>query len=188
MKFSWSHKLFLKINRLVGKNKARDFFFLYAAHWLIYILGFLVLQWGNNALDLLSFKIFMKLVLTAAVFGLVGNWLLGLVWQHPRPHRELSEVKILFNPVENWKSFPSDHSTISFIFVFIALLFHPPLWFAILLFILAILISAARVYTGVHYPRDVVAGVFFALLYSVLSFWLLENVSWPAYSYLMNLL
>ena len=188
MKLSWSHKLFLKINKELGKNQVRDFVFLYAAHWSIYILGFAILQWVSNSLDLMSLKIFIKLVLTATVFGYIGNWLMALVWRHPRPHKELENVKILFNPVENWKSFPSDHATISFIFVFIALMFHPPFLLAIFFFALAILVSAARVYAGVHYPRDIVGGLIFAFIYSALSFWLLQYISQPLYQYFINLL
>ncbi len=186
MKLSWSHKLFLKINRQLGKHPTLDWLFLYAAHWLIYILGFAVLHWSSSYLDLLSFKIFMKLILTSMIFGLVGNWLLGLVWRHPRPHKELKDIKLLFNPVENWKSFPSDHTTISFVFVFVALLFQPPLWLAILFFALAVIIGTARVYAGVHYPRDIIAGFFFALIYSALSFWLLENISQPFYNFIIK--
>lgn len=188
MQLSWSHKLFLKINKQIGKNQFLDMFFLYSAHWLIYILGFVILQWGSNALDPYGFKVFMKLILTATIFGFIGNWLLGIIWRHPRPHKELEDVKLLFNPVENWKSFPSDHVTISFIFVFIALLFHPPVWLAIVMFAFAILVSSARIYAGVHYPRDVIGGLFFAVAYSVLAFWLLQYVSQPLYDYFMKLL
>jgi membrane-associated phospholipid phosphatase len=188
MKLSWSKKLFLKINRELGKNEVRDFIFLYMAHWLIYFLGFVVLQWASNALDLMSFKIFVKLILTASIFGFVGNSLLAFIWRHPRPHKELQVVKLLFSPVENWKSFPSDHATVSFIFVFITFLFHPPLWLAFLVFALAILISTARVYAGVHYPRDIVAGFFFAFIYSAISFWILQYISQPLYNYFINLL
>lgn len=186
MKLSWSHKLFLRINKELGKNRTRDLFFLYAAHWLIYILGFTVLHWSNQTLDLLSFKIFMKLILTSMIFGLVGNWLMGMIWRHPRPHRELEDIKLLFNPVESWKSFPSDHTTISFIFVFVALLFQPPIWLAVLFFAMAVVVGTARVYTGVHYPRDILGGLFFALVYAALSFWLLENISQPFYDFIVR--
>lgn len=184
---SWSQKLFFKINSYLGKNKWRDYFFLYTAHILIYLLGLAVVVWGYWFLDSANFKLFIKLLLTACFFGFIDNWLIALIWQHPRPKIQFPEAKVLFKAFENFKAFPSDHTTISFIFVFITLFFHPVLWFGLLIFLVGCLIGISRVYCGVHYPRDIVGGIIFALAYSWLAFWLLEYVSQPVYVWLVSL-
>lgn len=54
------------------------------------------------------------------------------------------------------KSFPSDHAALSFALASILAFFYPK-W-SIVFFIIAFLISISRVFVGVHYPLDVIAG------------------------------
>lgn len=58
--------------------------------------------------------------------------------------------------VPSSKSFPSSHAAMSFAAATIMTYIHPELW--PLLYGLAFLMSWTRVYVGVHYPSDVLAG------------------------------
>ena len=188
MKLSWSHKLFFNINAQLGKYKWLDEAMLLGAHWLIYLLGLLVLTWGEATLEPGLFKTYIKLLLTVLVLTIGANWLFGLIWPHRRPIVEFSETKQLFQPYHTSKAFPSDHATIAFIFVFITLMMGAPIWFVVLLLILAWIVSVARVYAGVHYPRDIVGGFIGALIFSSSSYWLVTYITQPIYNFLLNYL
>lgn len=182
---SWSKKIFLEINKTVGLNQKLDFFMFFCAHVLIYALVSLVLFWGSFVLfeiDVSKFALLLKLLLTAVFFALVFNYSLALVWHHPRPVLENPKIKVSLKTLGNWKSFPSDHATISFIFVFIPLFLGINFPFFLFLLFLACLVSFSRIYVGVHYPRDILGGFFIALFFSFFSFWLLDNISQVLYN------
>lgn len=53
-------------------------------------------------------------------------------------------------------SFPSGHSAAAFVFATLIASFYPG--FAVLAYILAVMVGVSRVLLGVHYPTDIVAG------------------------------
>lgn len=187
MKLSWSQKLFLQINSLVGKSKWRDRFMFFCAQYLIYVLIFLVLWVGIVILPAPNFKDMIKLLMTALAFDVAISWLLATVWEHKRPIVELAEVKELLKPMQVWKSFPSDHTSISFIFALIGILSGCGLIWGVIFILIASSIAFSRIYVAVHYPRDIVGGIIFAFVFVFLSFELLENVTQPLYNYFINL-
>lgn len=73
-----------------------------------------------------------------------GEW--GAIYRNTDPH-----------------SFPSGHAARTAMLALLALLMGP-LWLGILLVIWAPLVSLARVWMGVHYVSDVVAGIFLGVL------------------------
>jgi undecaprenyl-diphosphatase len=188
MKLTWSHNLFLKINSQIGKSSEFDTFVIFCARWLIYLLWTLILWWGVIYLDPINFKLFVKLIITTSVFSITASIGLALFWRHPRPIKELPYIKQIVMPHQTWKSFPSDHTITAFLFVFVAGFMGMPLWLFLIFFMLATMVALGRVYGGVHYPRDIIGGVFFAIFFSSISFWLLGNVAQPVYSFFMNLL
>jgi len=185
---SWSQKLFFKINSLVGKSKFRDQFFHFIANWLLFILGLIILSWGNIFLEPTAFKYFIKLLTTAIVLSMVLGRLLGLVWKHPRPIVEFPQIKELFKPWENWRSFPSDHTAICFIYAFLAFSLGITPGFFIFLLLAASLVAFSRIYVGVHYPRDIVGGIISALIFSLAAPFLVKFITEQIYFLLINII
>ena len=78
-----------------------------------------------------------------------------------RPPLRYAEPKALVS-VPHDGSFPSGHAATSFAAATILAFAFPRLW--PLLFTLAAAIAFSRVYVGVHYPLDVVAGAVLGVL------------------------
>jgi len=164
-------KIFLKINGLVGKNRWLDAFGRAGAEWVIiamagwYLVSVMV---GSPTLEKLYFN------LTVLPVGWIFAWLLdlgiALLVRENRPQVEMPEIKQIFKPMMSWKSFPSDHSMTAFLFFFMALFFGLP--FMAGLFILALWVVWGRIYCGVHYPLDALAGFLTALVTGLLAYYL----------------
>lgn len=88
---------------------------------------------------------------------LVINLTLKNLVSRARPFDVIEGLVPLIKRPEDF-SFPSGHSASSFAAagVFVRRL---PSWAGIPLFILAVMISLLRLYVGVHYPTDVMAGI-----------------------------
>ena len=100
------------------------------------------------------------LMLLAVAGGIVLNNLLKLVFARPRPRLIISSARVFTT------SFPSGHATVSAIAYLTlgALLARASpaallgVYFMVLAAFLTLLIGVSRIYLGVHYPTDVLAG------------------------------
>lgn len=162
MRLSWSHKLFLKINAMIGKNRVRDRVMSFCGYWLLFvfvfsIVAYSVYQWTQgNSLWLIRY---IELFATAFIFAEAFSYSFAFFFRHPRPIIEFPSITQLRVPLETWKSFPSDHAIASFSLAGILLLVpETAWWFIIISYLCAVTISVARVYIGVHYPRDIIGG------------------------------
>jgi membrane-associated phospholipid phosphatase len=82
-----------------------------------------------------------------------------------RPFNLLRETRVV-GLRERGLSFPSGHTAQTFFWVTLAVThFKLPLAVAIGLYAIAILVGFTRVYLGMHYPRDVLAGAILALIW-----------------------
>lgn len=101
---------------------------------------------------------------TALSLGITNGLikLLNLLYFRPRPFTE-QEVNLLFyRPTDS--SFPSNLTAVAFAFATSIWLSHRK--GGTILFLPAILVAASRVYIGVHYPSDVIAGAALGILVS----------------------
>jgi len=187
MKHSLDQKLFLQINQQVGKRKWLDFIMVFCAKWLIYVLAVIVLSWAIVFLQPEWFKLYIKLLLSTIVCGVLFSLIQALIWRHTRPIVCLPRIKLLFNTMETWKTFPSDHTLIAFSLVFITFFMGASWCLFFFLLCLALLVGIGRVYSGVHYPKDVLGGICFAAVFSFLSYWLVVFVTQPMYNFIINL-
>lgn len=104
-----------------------------------------------------------------AILIFLINYVLKSIFTRPRPF----DLMIIF---ENGYSFPSGHAMVSLGFYgFIIYLINKfdldkktKVFFSGLLIILILLIGLSRIYLGVHYPSDVLAGYIISLAYLII--------------------
>jgi len=102
--------------------------------------------------------------LASAALALLANQLIADVWHRDRPYESHPAVYHLSNSHD--PSFPSDHASAAFAIAFAVLLFDR---LAGALFVaLAVVVAFGRVFTGAHYPGDVLAGCLVGLLCALL--------------------
>jgi undecaprenyl-diphosphatase len=146
------------INGPAGQHAGLDAFMRDAASWGQWIFGGIVVAWilyawlrGGSA---------DRRGALAALFGagiaLGVNQLISHLWDRPRPfvaHPGTVHVLLAYS---RDASFPSDHAAAGFAIATTLVLVHPRLGAVALAG--AAVMSYARVFVGLHYPGDVLAG------------------------------
>jgi len=171
---NWNERLFLKMNSKAGQNRWLDAFGRAGAEWTIlgmagwYVAISLILHYGNE------FAMYLPVVtfLACAGIGLLVSNIIGFFIKVVRPRLHFPEIRILFWPASSWKSFPSDHALGAFLIFFLAVIFNFPTAWGLLP--LAIWVGWGRVFAGVHYPLDIVGGIFLASIISTVSYFILQ--------------
>lgn len=142
------HTRYLDVMMIV-LTKLWDFWFLW-----IFLTIFLIFQSKYRHIGyILMAWLGMALVL--------WEWILKHIFYRERPFQELSDIVLLIDePITS--SFPSGHSSASWCF---ALIFTYFFWkkshFSVIyIWILAAWVTLSRFYLQVHYPSDIVGGIF----------------------------
>jgi undecaprenyl-diphosphatase len=151
--------LFHIINDTAGRNYIFDTTMIFAAKYIVYILSFyLAYIWflRSNYREELLFAGY------AALLGLSINFIITLFYFHPRPF--MIPTGTILIPYAPETSFPSDHSTIMFSISLMFLAFKDLRNRGVILFILSLISGLARVYTGLHFPMDIMGSLLVALI------------------------
>lgn len=102
----------------------------------------------------------------SGILALIFNVLIGQFFYRPRPFITLQKGTFTqLIPHSNDTSFPSDHTSGSFGFA-AGSWNGAAFWVRWSFTILAILVAIARVYTGVHWPTDVLASIIIGIFSS----------------------
>ena len=145
--------MFQKINGLAYLSKILDWVGIFLAEYTFYVIGvvFLILLfWKRNWLMVVSTVV--SVILSRLVIAEIIKNLL----HRPRPYIVLETAEKLIKENADFQSFPSGHAAIFFALAMAVYFFNKKL--GIVFFVSAVLISFARIFTGIHWPSDVGAG------------------------------
>ncbi|WMW46412.1 phosphatase PAP2 family protein [Bacillus paralicheniformis] len=92
--------------------------------------------------------------------------LIKKLYPRKRPYLTLKETQVLQNPLKD-HSFPSGHTTAAFSVITPLMIFFPIL--TLLLIPVGISVGLSRIYLGLHYPSDVLAGTALGISVGTLS-------------------
>jgi undecaprenyl-diphosphatase len=124
---------------------------------LTYVFWFLLIVyfWMKNEKK-------MALLLTVSIVaGALFTYPLKFLINRARPYETIESARLL-TPHEYDPSFPSCHVEMSFLASTVISRFHPE--YAKYLYAFSFIVALSRVYVGVHFPGDVVAGMILGII------------------------
>lgn len=150
------------------KNGLFDFFFplitKLGSYKIVFLLGIVIFLTGwfvkNHKMKFVGFAIFLSTGISTILVFLLKHFI-----DRPRPYMTYQEVIAMGQKVTS--SFPSSHAAVAMALAFILSHFYKK--FSFLFYALAILIGISRMYMGLHYPTDVLAGFGFGYAFGVLT-------------------
>lgn len=158
--------LFHLINQYAGLNPVIDTLAIFAAEYMpVVVILALAILWiakGNNTRDVILYGVY------AAIIGLVINYIIGLVYFHPRPFMIGLGTQLFQYPAET--SFPSDHTTFMVSIALIFLYFKETRVYGVILLILGLIGGFARVFSGVHFPLDILGSIMVSIISTLIIF------------------
>ncbi len=143
--------IFKKINYFAGRWKNLDYVAIFSAIILPYLMLVFLLTFSFYRNNLWIFFY----ALAAGFLGRFGiNELIHIIYKRQRPAL-LKETKTLI-PIPKDYSLPSGHA--SFFFAISFFLFFYNVILALIFLAISLIIGVARVFCGVHWFRDILAG------------------------------
>jgi undecaprenyl-diphosphatase len=173
---NWDYQLFKVINDVANNESVIGKLLVNAANWGDYFFFFS-----------LVFMLFINRKMAVYGFIAVGVTVMcsrgiSLFYLRDRPFA-VHDVNLLLPHIES-NSFPSDHASAAFAIAIIFYLFSRKMGFPYIGF--AALVSFSRIWTGKHYPTDVLAGMLLGIILSIFIYRLLQK--YDSYNSVINLL
>ena len=152
--------LFNFINNFAGKWNWLDFLGIFFAEYLCYVLLFILLL-----LLFIDVKKYWKIVAEVLIAGVFTRFILAeiirKIYFRPRPFVN-NDVNLLIPYNGHEASFPSGHAL--FFFALSTIIYIHNKKAGVLFYIASFLIVLGRVFTGIHWPSDILAGAVFGIL------------------------
>jgi len=161
--------VFKNINSFAKKWKVLDILAIFCARFFPYIV-FLFLVFYTIYIS--SFSLFIFAFLSGLFARFVINELVHLFYKKQRPvHTEITKLLI---PLPKNYSFPSGHTSFFFGISFLLFFYNIPL--GLFLLLASFLIGISRVFCGVHWFRDILAGVVAGFVSSLMVYSLISYI------------
>jgi membrane-associated phospholipid phosphatase len=164
-------QLALAINRAVFGDTftaVMAFFSEYGREYFWVSIVAIMIVFGKRETRLLALELAVLFVIGICVGGILKS-----VIYRPRPFEALSDI-ITRVPLDRDSSYPSGHGLIVSIGASFSLIKFKRRSVALLLTIEAALVCYSRVYVGMHYPLDVVAGILVGVAIAMLGLPILD--------------
>jgi len=160
--------IFQKINSLAGKSVCIDSLAIFFAEYLGYIL--IAIFFLFLLKDVKKYWQMIVRGLGAAILARFGiAEIIRFFWERPRPFIG-NQVNLLLSHGAT-SSFPSGHA--AFFFALSAVIYFYNKKAGIFFFLASFLISISRVFCGIHWPSDILAGA----IIGIFSAWLIIKIS-----------
>ena len=164
--------LFSYINNLVGKWICLDSLAIFFANYLVYYLAagaavvFFLIKNKKERIRYL-FLVGASVVLSR----LVITELIRLVWHRSRPFVDYQVNQLLEHSTSG--SFPSGHTAGLFALAAVVYFFNKK--FGIAFFIISFFVGLARIFTGIHFPLDILGGIVVGVLSAIIIQFLIKK-------------
>jgi len=164
--------LFKTIHGLVGRSICLDSLGIFIAVYLIWFIPILIfLIWFLNRKKKSSLKA-LFLGLLAVILVYLFDFLIEKIFFRPRPFVSLNFYPLInISPQES--SFPSTHAALAFALASSVYFINRRL--GVIFLVLTLLIGISRIFIGVHWPSDILAGAVLGL-----------GCSWMIYKLLLD--
>ena len=113
-------------------------------------------------------KIGIYSILSLIFSLIITNLGLKLIFERSRPYEVMNDISPLIVSSDP-NSFPSGHTSAAFSVGVLWSTVSKKYWVKIIALLQAVLMGLSRMYVGIHYPSDVLAGALVGVLCSVLS-------------------
>lgn len=160
--------LFSQINGLAGKSTCLDSAAIFFARYFEYFLILALLLFLAKNLKKywpMVIQAFSAAILSRFVLTNIIRWL----WFRPRPFVQ-NHINLLFSYNQTEPSFPSGHAAFYFAIATVTYFYNRKA--GILFFFASFLISISRVFSGIHWPSDILAGA----VVGIFSGWLINKI------------
>jgi undecaprenyl-diphosphatase len=172
------------LNQWAGHIHSLDLIMSFFAQYALEIYAFLfVIAWFTLPKPDTDLRHALVIMGLSGILALILNLVIANIWFRPRPFVTLPKgtfTQLIPHSVD--ASFPSDHASGSFGFA-AGSWNKAPFWVRWSFTLLAFLVAIARVYSGVHWPTDVLASVVIGVASSKI-IWLIN----PLFKPLTNLI
>jgi undecaprenyl-diphosphatase len=125
----------------------------------------IALFYPNETINALGVKTCITLFISSLVSRLIKAYV-----NRVRPFMKLSNLNIKKIGIDEY-SFPSGHTTAAFSMAITTSLFYPAATIGTI--VLAFCVGISRMYLGVHYPTDVLAGTFLGTVTSFFTYYII---------------
>lgn len=162
------------INGLAGHWQILDWIGIFFAEYFQYVLGLALL-----AIVLISkektakIRMAVTAILAAILARFAVKSLILMFYSNPRPYA-LGAIKLVATPGEDFQSFPSGHALFFFSAATAIYCYDKKLGLAF--FAAAAIVGVARIFVGVHWPSDILAGAVLGTITGWLTYKILKFV------------